>query len=127
VGSSHAYFYTMVHGILKPDEDLVAHVMTNLSNSSHFGALIKVWKSDPILTPIFLSFGKVVGHQLYYILKSGRIFTPIFLSFKKWSDSHTNFPNFNVHERLDIAIHIQFNIFVMDIIIIINTKKLSFS
>jgi hypothetical protein len=39
-GSSHAHFYTMLHGILKPDEDLVAHVMTNLSKSSLFGALI---------------------------------------------------------------------------------------
>jgi hypothetical protein len=40
----HAYFYTMVHGLLKPNEDLLAHVMTILSNLSLVGALIGVWK-----------------------------------------------------------------------------------
>jgi len=92
----------MVHGILKSDEDLVAHVTRILSNSSLVGALIGVWKRGPILAPIFLCM-------------------------ENWSDSHTNFPNFlYVHERLDIAIHIQFNIFVMAIIIIFNTKNYLF-
>jgi len=35
------------------DEDLVAHVMTILSNSLLVGPLIGAWKSGPILTLIF--------------------------------------------------------------------------
>jgi hypothetical protein len=57
----------MVHGILKQDEDLVSHLMTNLSNSSLFGALIGVWKMAGL------------SHQFSYVWKSGGILTPIFL------------------------------------------------
>jgi hypothetical protein len=54
----HAYLHKFQIDIASEhlDEDLVAHVMTILSNSLLVGPLIGAWKSGPILTLIFQYF-----------------------------------------------------------------------